>query len=118
MRSDEPREMQTSRLDARTRLSIELAFVGHQGGPALMRRQEQAAMRLGMCGAEVDAARAGRSFDRRITRALELALAAGQDDQDAARSNALQAGIDESACDEIMRLARTRAHAAGSRCHG
>jgi hypothetical protein len=97
--------MQISRLDARTRLSIEMALTAGRGAPALIRQQDDAAARIGMCGAEIDAARAGRSFDARGARALELALAAGRGDHAHARSRAIQAGIDEAACREIETIA-------------
>jgi len=57
--------MQISKLDPRTRLSIEMALAGDRSAPALIRQQDDAAARIGMCGAEIDAARAGRSFDVR-----------------------------------------------------
>lgn len=93
-------------LDPRMRLSIEMALTGHRGIHALMRRQDEAATRLGLRGAEIDAARAGRSFDLRIARALELAIALRRGDGAAARSRAIGAGLDEAACREIARLAR------------
>lgn len=104
--------MQISKLDARTRLSIEMALAGDRGSPALIRQQDEAATQLGMCGAEVDAARAGRSFDMRCTRALELALAHQRGDHGDARSRAIQAGIDADACCEIERIAAAHPSAA------
>lgn len=110
--------MPISKLDARTRLSIELALAGDRGAPALIRRQDDAAARIGMCGAEVDAARAGRSFDVRGTRALELALAVKRGDDRGMRSRAIQAGIDEEDCREIERIAGGYASGAGANGHG
>ncbi len=110
--------MQTSTLDARTRLSIELAVTGHQGDPALIRWQDREAMRLGLCGAEIDAARAGRSFDRRITRAIALALVSGPGDAATARAHAIAAGFDEAACREISRIADVHGWNAGRLEHG
>lgn len=101
--------MQTSTLDARTRLSIEMAVTGQQGDPALIRWQDREAMRLGLCGAEIDAARAGRSFDRRIAQAIKLALAAAPSDAEKERSRAIEVGFDEAACREIKRIANADA---------
>ena len=100
--------MQTSGLDARTRLSVEMALAGTEASRALIHQQEEAAARLGMCRAEIDAARAGRSFDLRGSRALELALSATGRDRGELRQRAIQAGVDEEACCEIERLAAAR----------
>lgn len=105
--------MQISKLGARTHLSIEMALAGYRGAPALIRQQDDAAARIGMCGAEIDAARQGRSFDVRGSRALELALAVKRGDYREARSRAIQAGFDEEACREIERVAG--AHCGGER---
>lgn len=110
--------MQIPKLDARTRLSIEMALAGDRGAPALMRQQDDMAAWIGMCGAEIDAARAGRSFDARGTRALELALAARRGDCRDARLRAIQAGLDEEACREIERIAGARALDAAENGHG
>lgn len=105
--------MQVPKLHARLRLSIEMALTADRGAAALIRRQNDAARRLGMCGAEIDAARAGRSFDLRGARALELALATRRGDNGDARSRAIRAGIDEEACREIERIAGARAPVRG-----
>ncbi len=68
--------MSSFSLDGRARQSIALAlFDGNRDVP-LPPERETEARRLGLCGAEVDAARRGRSFDARMSRALALALAA------------------------------------------
>lgn len=105
--------MHISKLDERTRLSVEMALVSDRGGAVLIQLQDDAAARLGMCGAEIDAARAGKSFDLRRSRALELALAARGNERLALRQRAIQAGFDDEACLEIERLAD--AHAPRSR---
>ncbi|WP_242129121.1 hypothetical protein [Sphingobium sp. Sx8-8] len=110
--------MQISRLDARTHLSIEMALAGDRAAPALIRQQDAAAVKMGMCGAEIDAARAGRSFDVRGTRALELALAVGRGDYRNVRARAIEAGIDEEVCREIERVAGAHASSAGANRHG
>lgn len=110
--------MQISRLDARTRLSIEMALAGNRGTPALIREQEEAAARIGMCGAEIDAARAGRSFDARGGRALELALAVKRSDYREVRSRAIRAGFDEETCREIEGIAVAHASAGEANGHG
>jgi hypothetical protein len=104
--------MQTQGLDACTRFSIELALTQDQGDPALLRKQDADARRLGMSGAEVDAARKGRSFDLRRSRAIALALA--RENRDDLRLRARQAGLDELACREIEMLAASFSPAAAS----
>ncbi len=110
--------MQISKLDPRTRLSIEIAIAGDRAAPALMGEQDDAAARIGMCGAEIDAARAGRSFDVRGARALELALAVKRDDYREVRSRAIRAGFDEEACREIEGIAAAYASSAEANRHG
>jgi len=97
--------MHISKLDPCTRLSIEMALAGDRGAPALIRQQDDAAARIGMCGAEIDAARSGRSFDVRRSRALELAIGTLGAARDELRQRALAAGIAEEACREIENLA-------------
>ncbi|WP_157220486.1 hypothetical protein [Flavisphingomonas formosensis] len=96
--------MSTPWLDALTCLSIEMALTGDRDDPVLHQRQNSQAARLGMSGAEIDAARAGRSFDLRRSRALALALAS-TDERDEVRERARQAGLCEQACREVERLA-------------
>jgi len=110
--------MQLSKLDPRTRLSIEMALAGDRGAPAVILQQDDAAARIGMCGAEIDAARAGRSFDVRGARALELALAIKRSDYREVRSRAIQAGFDDEACREIERIAVAHASGAAVNRHG
>ncbi|WP_093222905.1 hypothetical protein [Sphingomonas sp. NFR15] len=93
-------------LDAPARLSIAMALTGNRGDPALMRRQDEEAAQLGMSGAEIDAARAGRSFDLRRTRVLRLALAVKGEERADARRLAIQAGIDSQVCREIETIAK------------
>ena len=92
-------------LDARTRLAIEMAATAGRTDPSLRARQDADARMLGMVGAEIDAARAGKSFDARIARALDLAMAPDDSGRARRRLLAAQAGFDESACREIERLA-------------
>ncbi len=110
--------MQISKLDPRTRLSIEMALAGDQGAPALIRQQDDAAARIGMCGAEIDAAREGRSFDVRGARALELALAVKRSDYRDIRSRAVQVGFDDEACREIEGIAVAHASVGKANGHG
>jgi hypothetical protein len=68
-----------------------------------------------MCGAEIDAAHRGRSFDLRTSRALSLALAAvmrdgGRLSQE--RRQAVRSGIATEVCHEIESLAEDLAGAA------
>ncbi|GLS44594.1 MULTISPECIES: hypothetical protein [Methylobacterium] len=100
--------MSSFTLDERVRLSIALGLTAGYGDPALHRRQEKAACRLGMTGAEIDAARHGRSFDMRTSAALALALASASGDRDRVRierARARRFGIAEAVCDEIEELA-------------
>lgn len=93
------------RLDERARLSIELALTAGRGDTLLLQRQDADAKRLGMTGAEVDAARRGSSFDFPISRAIALALASNDEDRSSRRERAVKAGIDGRACLEIEHLA-------------
>lgn len=97
--------MPASGLDPLTRLTIELALTAGRGDPALHRRQDADARSLGMSGAEIDAARDGRSFDLRRSRAMALALAGPGEDLGRLRACALQAGFDAGQCREIEALA-------------
>lgn len=58
-----------------------------------------------MSGAEIDAARRGRSFDAQISVALALALASNEEQRRAQRARALKAGIDADVSGEIEELA-------------
>lgn len=92
-------------LDARARLTIELALTAHGGDPLARRRQEEQARALGLSGAEIDAARHGRSFDVRISIALALATADGEEERQRHRKRALAAGLDAETCRAIEALA-------------
>ncbi|MGV7030637.1 hypothetical protein [Methylobacterium symbioticum] len=100
--------MSSFSLDGRARLSIALAlFDGNRDVP-LPPERETEARRLGLCGAEVDAARRGRSFDARMSRALALALAAASRDGGRLheeRAWAVWSGIPAEVCREIESLA-------------
>ena len=93
--------MQISKLDVRTRLSIAMGLVGDQGSPTLIHQHDEVAAQLGMSGAEIDAARTGRRFDVRGTRALELVFAFQGRDHGNVQSPAIQSAIDEDACREM-----------------
>jgi hypothetical protein len=91
-------------LDGRVRLSIALALADRGRNPARPPDREAEARRLGMCGAEIDAARQGRSFDARTSRALALAMAAVARDRDrhhAERARAVRSGIPDAVCRAI-----------------
>ncbi|MGF7149401.1 hypothetical protein FHS96_003052 [Sphingomonas zeicaulis] len=75
---------------------VELALTASETDPVCRRRQEAEAARRGLTGAEVDAARAGRSFDARAAAAIALALACRSGDDGvigAATRRAAQAGL-------------------------
>lgn len=89
------------KLDARARLSIELALTATSGERHSMRRQDTDARALGMTGAEIDMARRGSSFDFQLSKAIALALAPSND----RRTCAMKAGIDAQVCAEIEKMA-------------
>ena len=97
--------MTASLLAERVRLAIELALTDCSDA-ARTHRQESEGRRLGMSGAEIDAARRGRGFDVRICRALSLAAASRSGTgRSTERSRALRAGLPEPLCHEIEQLA-------------
>jgi hypothetical protein len=87
-------------LDARARLSIELALTAGRGDPILA-QQEKDAKELGMTGAEIDMARKGSSFDFQLSKAIAVALEPTVE----RRERALKAGIDARACTSIEKQA-------------
>lgn len=91
-------------LDERTRLAIEVALTAGDAAP-LRQRQEAEARRLGLCGAEIDAMRQGRSFDMRVSIALALATATSDEERERRRARAIEAGIGTEACRAIEALA-------------
>lgn len=99
--------MSSPLLDARVRLSIELALTVGRADARQCQRQDSKARRLGMTGAEIDAARTGYSFDAITARAVALALAVRDGDPHRAwqRTRALEAGISREACRQIEELA-------------
>jgi hypothetical protein len=92
-------------LDGRLRLAVELALT-KCADPARALRQENEGRRLGMSGAEIDAARRGHGFDVQISRALSLAAASQSSaGPSVERKRALRAGLPEPVCREIEQLA-------------
>jgi hypothetical protein len=103
-------------LSQRLKLHIELAVAGDHACADTRRRQELVARGLGMTGAEIDAARDGRSFDIRMTRALAVVCALRDVDPtriEHARELALQSGIDRDELAMIERLAASFQQADG-----
>lgn len=102
--------MKSFALAGRARWSVELALTAGTADPRVRRLQDIDACAAGLCGAEIDAARHGRSFDVHISRAMALAIAV-RDGQDGAaeRECAMRAGIGGNICDEIVELARAKA---------
>jgi hypothetical protein len=95
-------------LGERVKLSITLALTTDATDALHLREQEKDARRLGMSGADIDAARRGWSFDVQTSIALNLAMAAASRNKAARakqRKRAVLAGIDETVCDGIERLA-------------
>ncbi len=70
-------------LDARLQIQIELALDADCACERTRAQQEARAQRLGLVGAEVDAARARTSFDVRAAAAVDLAcaMASGDDER-------------------------------------
>lgn len=93
------------KLDARARLSIDIALAAASGDAERLRRREEAARSLGLTGAELDALRKGSSFDFQLSRAIGLALAPHAESRDRAR----RAGLDERACQAIEAFASGKA---------
>jgi hypothetical protein len=92
-------------LNERVRLSIEIALAARIDDPGLHRLQYEEAKRLGMSGAEIDAARRGRSFDAQISIALALATAPDAAQRQTQRQRARKAGIADDVSDRIEQLA-------------
>jgi hypothetical protein len=92
----------------RLQVQIDLAAKGNCVCAETRRRQDDVARKLGMTGAEIDAARNGRSFDIRLSRALFLAHALQSGDPARiARASILaaQSGFDREDLAVIERLA-------------
>ncbi|HVJ53713.1 MAG TPA: hypothetical protein VM689_14695 [Aliidongia sp.] len=98
-------------LDRRLRLQLELSFAQDPGAETLLCPRETQARALGLTGAEIDAARAGRAFDVRAAGAMALCRALRMADPTeiaAARQHASAIGIDAEEIVEIERLATSK----------
>ena len=94
-------------LDKRIGILVEIALTHDSDRSRTIERQEKAARHLGVTGAEMDAARAGRSFDVKSGAAVRLALAVQSQNRSAitaARERASQVGLNESDLAAIERL--------------
>lgn len=89
------------KLEAKARLSIELALTAASGDSFSTQQQEKDAKALGMTGAEIDVARNGSSFDFQLSKAIALALKANVEQ----RERAMKAGIDAQTCADIEKMA-------------
>jgi hypothetical protein len=87
-------------VDDRVRMAIELALTATRTDDRMRSEQEDRARLLGLCGAEIDAARNARSFDVLTSLAISLATAKG-DRRACARDMAMKAGITAESCREI-----------------
>ena len=98
--------MTSSHPEDRIRLSIELALTAKD--TQRQETQDAEARALGMSGAEIDAARRGRSFDAKtsIAMALAIASASGSSELAAERAKAQKAGFSEDECRLIEEFAR------------
>lgn len=99
--------MLDDRFIQRLQLQVDLAVKGNGVCAETRRQQDDVARRLGMTGAEIDAARDGHSFDIRLSRALLLAHAVLSGDPvriARARTLVLQSGFDRDDLAVIERL--------------
>lgn len=95
-------------LNERVRLSIELALTAADHDFPRRQQQDVDARRLGMSGAEIDAARRGWSFEVTMSVAIALALAAQAGDEarcQSQRERARKSGIGAEVCRDIEELA-------------
>ena len=76
----------------RLMIEVELALDAGDADPGRRSRQDAEAARIGLTGAEIDAARAGRSFDARAAAAIALALACRSGGVAAIEGAAIRAG--------------------------
>ncbi|MDH4438824.1 MAG: hypothetical protein QE284_00340 [Rhizobium sp.] len=93
--------MRRFEIDARARLSIELALSAKNAAHIDVQRQEKEAKNLGMTGADIDIARSGSSFDFQLTKVIAFALAPSEKN----RESAIKAGLDARVCTSIERIA-------------
>ncbi|GJD51291.1 hypothetical protein OPKNFCMD_4045 [Methylobacterium crusticola] len=110
--------MSSFTLEGRVRLSTALVQGNGKREPTVPPEREAEARRLGMCGAEIDAARRGQSFDARTSRALALALAAAARDGGCLteeRERPIRSGISAEVCGEIESLAEDLAGSTATR---
>lgn len=100
-------------LHARVTAQLKLALLGDCGCHKTLGRLEREARRSGLTGAEIDAARGGRSFEARTAAAVALACALKAGDADRlerARKRAMQFGLSDQELDAIAEEAeRVRA---------
>jgi hypothetical protein len=98
-------------LPERLRLHIELALDRDCACKKTLAKLDRRIDRLGLTGAEVDAARELRSFDIRISAAIDFACALGSDEPvriHAAVIRALMAGYNMHELKEVAKLADER----------
>lgn len=103
-------------LDERLSLAVELAMTAGKASAPILARQEQDARRLGLSGAEIDAARQGRVFDALAARAVALALAVREGQPaaiEAAAGQAIRAGLAPHEIDAIVALTEQFVEQAG-----
>lgn len=72
--------MAANRVSARMCMQIELALDGPSDDSESSRDKDDRARKLGMIGAEIDAARSRRSFDIQTSAAIDLACAVASSD--------------------------------------
>ncbi len=83
--------MPWEKLDARLQVLVELALDADRGCGHARSLQDARARKLGLVGAEIDAARVRKSFDVRTAAAIDLACAVAFADNDCIRAAEQQA---------------------------
>lgn len=78
-------------LDARMRMQIELAITAGCDCVRTLADQEVRAHKLGLNGVEIDAARAGSSFDVRTSAAVDYACCVAADENEVVSASATKA---------------------------
>jgi hypothetical protein len=110
--------MPSEKLDARLQMLVELALDADCACVKARSRQDARARKLGLVGAEVDAARARKSFDVRTAAAIDMACALAFADDErirAAEQQALAVGFNPHELIRLRKLANSLHRGKGSK---
>jgi hypothetical protein len=102
--------MPWEKLDVRLQMLVELALNADCACDKARSRQDARARKLGLVGAEVDAARARKSFDVRTAAAIDMACALAFADNErirAAEQQALEVGFNPHELRRLRKLANS-----------